>query len=417
MGYNFMITKVGAIFQDSLTVSEDTSAQIDVTINQVGVAPFYYPLSLFLDCPDLTSPMEISGVESLLQEGDSKVISFRNVPQTAKCMNEIQFHLNSTQHGFRNRPIKFAQGQHGIVKLLLPLPSLLTNEALDENEPYVIYNLINTKANVSESIAQVESGTSIDLAKVGRTVTMKADFYNGNTELQTENLKMEFRFNGRVHHEHRYPFLIAGHRGIKYARSLYLSTSGIKTIRTIVIDNRNEAILYDRTIFLSIVDTTNATDTFSQVPVPAPMVTRSMGETFAKYLFVTKPPTISPVPALIPTSSIDVSDDNAYEIHGFNTPSTPPLLILEERRRRIEFRHYVTIPIASLVALILALLSSYVLYRRWKCQRIHHHHHHHHHVDSPSISSAPDGHVQKSNLKGNDGRSHNDVPRDPCMNP
>lgn len=383
MGYNFMITKVGAIFQDSLSVSEDNLAQIDVTINQVGVAPFYYPLSLFLDCPDLTSPMEISGVESLLQEGDSKVLSFRNVPQTAKCMNEIQFHLNSTHHGFQNRPIKFAQGQHGIVKLLLPLPSSPTND--DENEPYVIYKLINVKANVSESIAQVESGTSIDLAKVGRTVTIKADFYHGNTELVTENLKVEFRFNGRVHHEHRYPFLLAGHRGIKYARSLYLSTTGVKTIRTIVIDKRNESILYDRAIFLSVVDTTNATDTFAEVPVPAPLMTRSMGETFAKYLFVTKPPALSPVPALIPPSSMDVSDDNANEIHGFNTPSTPPLLVLEERRRRIEFRYHVTIPIAAIVVSILAMLSSFVHYRRWKRQRIHHS------VDNPSISSAPDG--------------------------
>lgn len=383
MGYNFMITKVGAIFQDSLSVSEDNLAQIDVTINQVGVAPFYYPLSLFLDCPDLTSPMEISGVESLLQEGDSKVLSFRNVPQTAKCMNEIQFHLNSTHHGFQNRPIKFAQGQHGIVKLLLPLPSSPTND--DENKPYVIYNLINVKANVSESIAQVESGTSIDLAKVGRTVTIKADFYHGNTELVTENLKVEFRFSGRVHHEHRYPFLLAGHRGIKYARSLYLSTTGVKTIRTIVIDTRNESILYDRTIFLSVVDTTNATDTFTEVPVPAPLMTRSMGETFAKYLFVTKPPALSPVPALIPPSSMDVSDDNANEIHGFNTPSTPPLLVLEERRRRIEFRYHVTIPIAAIVVSILAMLSSFVHYRRWKRQRIHHS------VDNPSISSAPDG--------------------------
>ena len=96
MGYNFMITKVGAIFPDK--ISEEASVQIDVKIDQVGVAPFYYPLSLFLDCPDLSSPLEISGIERLISEGDSKVISFRNVPCTTKCMQAVQFRLNSTDY-------------------------------------------------------------------------------------------------------------------------------------------------------------------------------------------------------------------------------------------------------------------------------------------------------------------------------
>ena len=371
MGYNFMISKVGVLSPDSL--SEESFVQIDVKIEQVGVAPFYYPLSLFLDCPDINSPIEIGGIESLINEGDSKVVSFRNVPRTLKCMKAVQFHLNSTRYGLRNRPIKFAQGQHGIVELRIPLPSSLNEEPNSATEPYIVYNLIDINVNVGKSVAELKSGTSIDLARVGRAVTLQVDYYSSNLELQTENVTVEFHFNGRVHREHRYPFLLAGHRGDVYARSLYISSTGIKTVRTIVFDKDNESILLDSTILITVVDSTTDMHAISPVPVPAPMMTRSISEVFAKYLFVTKTPTTSPVPAAVaPATGIPVNyfSDSSVEIHGFNTPSTPPLLMLEERRRRMEFRYHVTIPIVSLAVVILLSLLSCLLYRRSRMKRI-----------------------------------------------
>ena len=278
-------------------------------------------------------------------------------------MNAVQFHLNSTQYGYLKRPIKFAQGQNGVVELRIPLPSSFTAASSVEKEPYVLYNIINIRSNVGKIVAELKSGTSIDLALVGRALTIQADFYNSNMELQSNNIMAEFRFDGIVHQENYYPFLLAGNRDDKYATSLYLSTTGIKTIQTIFFDQRDKSIKFDHTISFTVVDTTHDIEALSQVPVPAPIKTRSMSE-----LVSTKPPTITPVPSIIPPA-INFSD-NSFEIHGFNTPSTPPLLILEERRRRVEIRYHVTIAIASAVALVLAL-SLCLLHRRYKAKRVH----------------------------------------------
>jgi hypothetical protein len=366
MGYNFMITKVGAIFPDK--ISEDASVQIDVKIDQVGVAPFYYPLSLFLDCPDLSSPLEISGIERLISEGDSKVISFRNVPCTTKCMKAVQFRLNSTDYSYRNRPIKFAQGQHGIVELRIPLPSTLSDKTSRtvEREHYVVYNLINVNMNVGTLVTELKNGDSIDLAQVGRSVSMQADVYNGSMELAMENVTLEFRFKGRVHYERSYPFLLAGRRGDVYARSVYLSTVGIKTIQTIVYDKRNKEILLDQTITLIVVNSNNDVEALSQISVAAPTMPRS---TVAVDHFLLHMPSASPIRNIVPPSMNSISD-NSIQIHGFNTPSTPPLLILAERQRQMIFRFHVLIPILSTVTLALALLSCLV-YRRSKLKRSH----------------------------------------------
>jgi hypothetical protein len=368
MGYNFMITQVGVIFPDTFTT--EASVQIDVKIDQVGVAPFYYPLSLFLDCPDMNTPMEISGIESLINEGDSKVLTFRNIPYTPKCMKAVRFHLNSTQYGYIKRPIKFAQGQHGVVQVRIPLPSSIIDASDVEKEPYIVYNLLDVHSNTGKSVTELNSGTTIDLARVGRAVTIQADFYSSNMELQNENVTVEFRFNGKVHHERLYPFLLAGHRGNIYTRSLYLSTTGIKTIQTMVFDKRDKSTLLDHTLVFTIIDTTNEIDAMSQVPIPAPMMTRSMRDVFSKFLHVVNTPTITPVQAVI-APTMNYVDENAMEVHGFNTPSTPPLLILEDRRRRIEIQYRVTIAIASAVVLILAFLSCLLLHRRYKFRRVH----------------------------------------------
>jgi hypothetical protein len=44
LGYNYVISEVGALS------AKNGSISIDVTMKQIGVAPFYYPLSLLLEC-------------------------------------------------------------------------------------------------------------------------------------------------------------------------------------------------------------------------------------------------------------------------------------------------------------------------------------------------------------------------------
>jgi hypothetical protein len=113
MGYNFQITKV------AISSSSAKNVTVQVTVQQTGVAPYYYPLSLVLSCRKTTK--KVSGVDGLLNQGDSKVFSFVGIPAKSSCLNAITMTLASS-HAHAGRPIKFAQGSNGSVKLRLPLP-------------------------------------------------------------------------------------------------------------------------------------------------------------------------------------------------------------------------------------------------------------------------------------------------------
>lgn len=123
MGYNFIVAKVGLTTYSSLGngTAIFPTIQLDVTLKQVGVAPFYYPLSLFVDCPDLNSPLEQKGVESIIVEGDTKLFSFRGIPATQSCLNATSLQMRS-RFDYSGRPIRFAQGLDGTVKLSFPIP-------------------------------------------------------------------------------------------------------------------------------------------------------------------------------------------------------------------------------------------------------------------------------------------------------
>jgi hypothetical protein len=114
LGYNYHVSHVGVSDLGSDKVD------IDVTVEQGGVAPFYYELDLQLKCPGMT-PMRRPGVNSILDRGDSKVFSFENVPARAECLNDLSLTLESPM-AFEGRPVKFAQGD-GTVSLYVPKPS------------------------------------------------------------------------------------------------------------------------------------------------------------------------------------------------------------------------------------------------------------------------------------------------------
>jgi hypothetical protein len=113
MGYNFRITRVAVA-----SGSAAGTATVDVTVQQVGVAPFYYPLSLVLQCQGAEKVLH--GVESLVSRGESKVFSFTGIPADSSCFESVSLRLQS-EYVHKERPVLFAQGS-GNVSLRLPLP-------------------------------------------------------------------------------------------------------------------------------------------------------------------------------------------------------------------------------------------------------------------------------------------------------
>jgi hypothetical protein len=360
MGYNFMVSKVGVIYPNNLR--DDQSARVDVTVMQVGVAPFYYPLSLFLDCPDLTRPREMTGVESLLVEGDAKTFSFTNIPRTPSCMNDVTLFVNSS-YAYSGRPIKFSQGQTGNVKLGIPIPTTKNDSPDDSKEMYMVWSLINTNTDVDDGNTELETGTSIDLAQVGRSVTIRVDVFNSDSQLQTRNIAVNFQYNDMVHVERWSPYVLNGNWGKNYKNSEYLNTIGTKTIQAIVTNKIDKSILLKRRIEFDIIDT----ERIDMRPAPAP-VERSMSEAFSSFLFVspensTQQLAITPTKAPIQMNPTKIETSNDC-IHGFNTPSTPPLLVLEERRRYIAFRNHVIYSLVFGILIVLTLVLCIQCRRR-----------------------------------------------------
>lgn len=116
LGYAFIVSQV----QVAEGASQDKVA-ITITIKQMGVAPFYYPLDLTLSCSGM-STQTMSGVEQIVEEGSSNSFTFTNVPANSVCLNAVEIAFSSI-HVYGNNPVKFSQGDDGTnVVVSLPLP-------------------------------------------------------------------------------------------------------------------------------------------------------------------------------------------------------------------------------------------------------------------------------------------------------
>jgi len=116
MGYNFVVSSVAAA--ESVLVPGSVDFIVEVT--QIGVAPFYYDLSLALNCANLGEPLVLPGVETLIDQGASKLFEFIGVPATEPCLSAVTLSLESS-YAYEAVPILFAQGD-GSVVLDVPLP-------------------------------------------------------------------------------------------------------------------------------------------------------------------------------------------------------------------------------------------------------------------------------------------------------
>jgi hypothetical protein len=118
MGYAFQISDVAAY------VSSQPGTQavdISVLITQTGVAPFYYDLSLVLECGGGVVKVSIPGVDEIILKGQSKRFLFRSVPATRECLDGISVSMHSS-YEYAGRPVRFAQGTNG-GKVTLSIPS------------------------------------------------------------------------------------------------------------------------------------------------------------------------------------------------------------------------------------------------------------------------------------------------------
>jgi Malectin domain len=130
LGYAFQVTEVVAAVSAS-------GADMDVTVQQAGVAPFYYDLDLVLACEGLPVPLKKGGVNELIEQGQSKTFSFKGIPFTPECLRQVSIMLDSS-YAYRSQPVLFAQGTSGTVVLRLPLPTAMTPTASPIRSPIAV---------------------------------------------------------------------------------------------------------------------------------------------------------------------------------------------------------------------------------------------------------------------------------------
>ena len=120
MGYNFIISNVSigipkhsilAEIDNNLPTANDVdTVSVDVTVQQKGVAPFYYPLRLLLHCYDAklnkTKIRKKRGVQSIIQQNSWKTFTFSNI--THSCLSNLTFTLDSP-YAYPGRPVQLAQ--------------------------------------------------------------------------------------------------------------------------------------------------------------------------------------------------------------------------------------------------------------------------------------------------------------------
>lgn len=126
LGYNYRVSQVSATAPGT-----GNTILVEITVDQIGVSPFYYPLNLVLNCDGTTEA--VGGVEDIIAPGDSKVFRFSSVPADAQCLENIEITLDS-EYLYPGRPMKFAQGNDGKVIFSLPLPPSEEDPVVEDPE-------------------------------------------------------------------------------------------------------------------------------------------------------------------------------------------------------------------------------------------------------------------------------------------
>jgi hypothetical protein len=271
MGYNFVVRKV-----DVAVSKVPNTVDIDVTVEQIGIAPFYYPLSLLLDCDDslLEWPMAYRGVEKLIAKGDSKVYRFDAVPATSKCLQSISLKLDS-DNAYKDRPVKFAQGTTGNITLNIPVPLTVSSSVaplpmpvssavaplpMPVSPPTPIplpvssatpikmdYTLIRIENGIGITVGPLWNGAVVDLSKVGRDLNLRANVS------PDADIDVQFVFNGKTVLDRSPPFRLVPQRDGKEVAAPYLGNAGQKSIRVTLLSSAGAAV-QSQTLTFQVVD-------------------------------------------------------------------------------------------------------------------------------------------------------------------
>jgi len=166
MGYMFRVTQVSVAKNNNLV-------DIYVTVEQFGLAPFYYPLSLTLSCSDMSLYRELSDVDTvLISKGDSETFTFVGISASKTCLDNVNIGLYSAHVFNTNNPVKFAQGTDGTyvsVSLPTPPPSTKTCKSVGSYK-YIRDEFCTGRTNhESEKYAkfwQIQSGSKKKIRKI-----------------------------------------------------------------------------------------------------------------------------------------------------------------------------------------------------------------------------------------------------------
>lgn len=251
MGYNYIVTKVGVLSTTATSATDIATVSIDVTLMQIGVAPFYYPLSLVLYCSGIRKV--VTGVEKGMADKNSSArFRFDGIPINAECLQEVTLQLES-RFTYKERPIKFAQGK-GIVSFAIPLPqglkqptsntpvrspiSVPSPSSTGARDTAITLMLLDANKNGS-IISRMTNGMKFSKTKYPN-VRIQAELINPNA---LSINKVEFKYNRITRIEYSAPYSFYG-TGIFGSKTTSWSPFiGNHTIRARVFLNGSDKII------------------------------------------------------------------------------------------------------------------------------------------------------------------------------
>jgi hypothetical protein len=235
MGYNFYLQQL-SVSQGANSATVD----VDATILQIGRAPFYYELYLDALCTTRESinrmfvePSKVSTVfipnSDLVDYGNRKTVTLRNIPATNICLDSIQFRLGSPRT-YSDRPMLWAQGSGNVI-VKIPLPPGVPNKpVVRAGRPRRFVPFIANETITDDSIGKcyvvcaqafcgdqrvpmgdVIRGVSNDdrwkLSTTGNLISIRCSMLSRRIN------RVDFNWPGWDHRETRAPWILGGHIG------------------------------------------------------------------------------------------------------------------------------------------------------------------------------------------------------------
>jgi hypothetical protein len=238
MGYNFKLEKVAVA--PSLQWGK---VDIDVTMKQIGNAPFYYPLYLDVYCDGIKFSDRWIGT-GLNNAGDEVVLSSYGIPASASCLSAVEFVLDS-YHLYPDRRIKWAQG-NGRVVVNLPLPPGMPESKASPVPPpsplptpfyppdsnsvvarcFIVCatNYCDGGRKSGDDLRGLSNGDKFSVSSVGKKLSIRCDMKEWTIDW------VVFLWPGLHHSEDTAPFAMGGNIGNSFISVDYLSYPGRKTV-------------------------------------------------------------------------------------------------------------------------------------------------------------------------------------------